>query len=202
MFLLGALGGVLPIIVSMVTVDLAPIIDGIGRMSPGIYIGYGLRVFGLLLLGGLIAALNNGVQQPLALVQLGIAAPALVTSYINTPPAPTAHAFQVPAIISRAHADELARPNRNQLADGLLGDIVSGFGSRLDAAAKTNLKQQSPMTGQVPVYPASPAAAPEVVTGQFCQTANGRFGPGPAKPLGTPCNVDAPNGAVAGVVSN
>ncbi|MGJ4932508.1 hypothetical protein ACQR1I_36590 [Bradyrhizobium sp. HKCCYLS2038] len=35
---LGALGGILPVLVSMVTVDLAPIINDLGAMSPGIYI--------------------------------------------------------------------------------------------------------------------------------------------------------------------
>jgi hypothetical protein len=73
MFGLGALGGLLPVLVSMVTVDLAPIIDHLNNFTPGIYIGYGIRVVGLLILGGTVAVLNSGVKDPFSLVQLGIA---------------------------------------------------------------------------------------------------------------------------------
>lgn len=64
-------------------------------------------MFGLLVIGGLIAALNSGVQQPLALVQLGVAAAALVTSFINNPvPAKPASAHSPMAIVSPALAAE------------------------------------------------------------------------------------------------
>jgi hypothetical protein len=43
------------------------------------------------------------------------------------------------------------------------------------------------------------AAAPG--QGNFCATAQGRFGPGPVQPLGTVCSVNIPGGPIFGQVS-
>ena len=85
-FMWGALGGLMPVLLSAVTVDLAPVVDSLSSLSIGTYVGYVIRVIGVLVLGGVIALLNIKVQDPLALVQLGIAAPALVTAYISAKP--------------------------------------------------------------------------------------------------------------------
>jgi hypothetical protein len=82
-FFLGGLGGLLPVLASVLAVDLAPIIDHPGSLTLGNYLGYAIRVVVLIILGGTMALLNDEVRQPLTLVQLGIAAPALITAYIN-----------------------------------------------------------------------------------------------------------------------
>jgi hypothetical protein len=47
------------------------------------------------------------------------------------------------------------------------------------------------------------AAAPgqSAQSGNFCATAQGRFGPGPVQPLGTVCSVNMPGGSIFGQVS-
>ena len=42
-FFFGAVGGILPILVSILSIDLSPIIDHPGSLSLGNYIGFGLR---------------------------------------------------------------------------------------------------------------------------------------------------------------
>ena len=83
-FGLGGLGGLLPLLATLVAVDLssiAALIDS-HQFTAGLYVGYALRVLGLFVLGGVVASLNSEVTNPIALVQIGIAAPALVTSYM------------------------------------------------------------------------------------------------------------------------
>jgi hypothetical protein len=183
-------GGFLPILASLVTVDLAPIIDNASELTVGNYCGYAIRVVGLLLLGGVVAILNSDVRQPLALVQLGIAAPALVTAYINSkPPLPQSPRASF-SIISSAHASD-AEP-RIQVA-GFLGDVRRSIGQPLPNVAVQNSARQSP------VYPSSPAPANE--SGAYCATSSGRYGPGPMNQVGSTCVIQAPGGPIQGVVT-
>jgi hypothetical protein len=214
MFLLGALGGLLPILVSLLTVDLAPIIDHYSALTPGNYIGYGIRVLVLLILGGTMALLNSEVKQPFSLVQLGIAAPALVTSFINGAPAAAKpqvdHAFF--AIISTASAqDQISQP-RIRLAGGLLGDVINnvvpGIGTRLDTLNETNRSAAFSNTMSAPnvnqdvgqAMPVPPSAG-QLGFGTFCMTAIGKFGPGPVAPVGSQCTIPTPTGPTFGFVA-
>src|SRR5262245_9004119 len=116
-FSLGGLGGLLPVLTGVLAVDLASVIDHANLLTLGNYLGYLIRVAVLIILGGTVALLNVEVRQPLTLVQLGIAAPALITAYINgaaiTPPNTEHPQAKIPAIfVSPAKADEAAsRPS-------------------------------------------------------------------------------------------
>ena len=184
-FSLGGLGGILPILVGLITVDIASIVDHHNEFTVGVYVGYGVRVLVLIALGGIIAVLNKGVSEPLTLVQLGVAAPALITSYINS--APVAAAPKPPlasiSIISPAYAEESMTDRPIQLAGGFFADVVQGAGTRLDAIPQRGV-----------AYPNSPA--PAGGTGAYCLTLAGRFGPGQANALGSACNVNGANGQV------
>jgi hypothetical protein len=81
----GVVGGLLPVLVSFVTLDQSAIAQLIDKheITEGLCVGYGLRVLSLAALGGIMAFLNSDVTAPLTLVQLGVAAPALVTSYLT-----------------------------------------------------------------------------------------------------------------------
>ena len=76
----------MPILVTIISVDLSPIIDNPDSLTLGNYIGFGLRVVALIIAGGVVALMNSNVKTPLTpitLVQLGVTAPALLTSFIN-----------------------------------------------------------------------------------------------------------------------
>src|SRR5215218_3498184 len=104
-FFFGAIGGILPLLVSIFTIDVGSIIDH-GGLTTGNYIGYGLRVVALVIAGGIVALVNSEVKNRLTLMQLGIAAPALLTSYINaaSPAAKPQNAHTAFSIVSVANA--------------------------------------------------------------------------------------------------
>lgn len=179
-FFFGAVGGILPILVSIITIDIAPIIDNPDSLSLGNYIGYGIRVVGLVAAGGLVAIMNHDVKSPIALVQLGVAAPALFTSYINgsTLPPKTQTAFAPFAIVSVAHASEMAPDRRVQVAQGsfstVIKDIGTGVGTRLDAVSRSNRN-----------------------LGSYCVTPQGKVAmPGAASQIGSACTAGGKNGLV------
>jgi hypothetical protein len=130
-FGLGGLGGLLPVLATLVAVDLSSIATLVdkGEITEGLCVGYAIRVIGLFALGGIMAALNTGVKEPFALVQIGIAAPALVTSYLagsevrqNQPSRPN-----VSFIISTAHAEPSTSKSNIILAGGFLSDMADGL---------------------------------------------------------------------------
>jgi hypothetical protein len=193
-FALGALGGLLPIVASLISIDLAPIIDHASALTPGNYIGYTIRVLALVILGGTMAALNSEVKNPLALVQIGIAAPALLTAFINGGAAAatgprTAHATL--SFVSIAKAGEL-QEGQLQLAGGLFDDILRGITRPL---ADVSRKLNSP--------PPSPPVPPQIIVppqlGNFCATSSGLF-PVSLRPIGNPCTASSPQGSLSGVV--
>jgi hypothetical protein len=137
-FAFGALGGVLPVLASLVALDLvsfAALIDQ-HTLTEGLCVGYALRVIGLVGLGGAMAWLNNQVDSPLALAQIGIAAPALVTALLSGAPAkkepdPAKDSHTSGALfISRAYADrapEIEVRGRVTLAANFLTDFTNGL---------------------------------------------------------------------------
>jgi hypothetical protein len=193
-FSLGALGGLLPILVSLLTVDLAPIIDDHSALTLGNYLGYGIRVFVLVVLGGTMALLNGEVTQPFSIVQLGIAAPALVTSFINgtSPAAPVAaptHAFF--SVVSSANAREARTPGI-QLAGTLFDHISAGLGTRLDTLNNTNKDISRSDAVQSP---------DKAATGNKCMTAYGAFDAAKDQPTGSQCTVSTPKGTTFGYIT-
>jgi hypothetical protein len=181
-FFFGAIGGILPILVSILTIDFAPIIDHPESLTLGNYVGYGIRVVGLIAAGGIVAILNPEVRSPIALVQLGVAAPALCTSYINaaSPAARPQSALAPFAIVSVANAAEITPQARIRVADGgfsaVLKDIRAGVGTRLDAVSRANSS-----------------------LGSFCVTSQGKSSlPGPAAQIGSSCS----SGGQTGLVTN
>lgn len=77
---LGALGGISPIIISLLVVDIVQLFNETGLMDG---IGLAIRFLVLIFIGGLIGYLHTKEEEPFKLFQLGIAAPALLTTAIN-----------------------------------------------------------------------------------------------------------------------
>jgi hypothetical protein len=77
---IGGLGALTPILMNLLVVDFRALQVNITTYS---VIGYILRVIILFYLGGLIAFFHKDEKSPVKLFQLGIAAPALITAFIN-----------------------------------------------------------------------------------------------------------------------
>jgi hypothetical protein len=110
-FWIGGGGALLPLLVTLLAADLGPLIDHPAALSVGTYVGAAIRYLVLFAIGGVVAALNSDEVQPIKLVQLGIAAPALISTYVNaqTPkPVTQTAAAQVMMlsldVVSTAHA--------------------------------------------------------------------------------------------------
>jgi hypothetical protein len=133
-FGLGGLGGLLPLLVSLQALDnaaFAVLSNGTG-ISTGIAVGYAIRGMLSFGIGGIMAALNWEVQNPFSLLQIGIAAPAIITSLVtpaslNKPANPPVSSQHTSLFISDAFAADTAATPRMQLAEGFLSDVVKGL---------------------------------------------------------------------------
>jgi hypothetical protein len=133
-FIIGGLGALLPVLVSLLAIDIAGVVDHWKEITVGTYVGYVLRDLILFVLGGVIAALNTEVTKPLTLVQLGIAAPALITSFINGSAVASKSGADVPvpsqgylSVFPPAYADEETNQPEIIVAWDAWGDILQGF---------------------------------------------------------------------------
>jgi hypothetical protein len=141
-FGLGALGGGLPILVSLLAVDL-PTVFSDHSLTAGNLLGYAIRVGILVFLGGVVAMLNSDVKQPLSLVQLGIAAPALVSAYINGAPAPKAEADRHPPLAFSLESVN-DPPNRSVIPAGFLEEVGKGLTTNLGVLDRLNKRTSVP----------------------------------------------------------
>ena len=131
-FWLGGAGALLPLLVTLLAADLPGIIDHYRDYTVGTYVGTALRYVILFVAGGGVAALNSDEKSAIKLVQLGIAAPALISSYVNaqTPAAPRQPARTATSIfVSPANAFVLS--SHLQVTPGIqnadfLSDVFRG----------------------------------------------------------------------------
>ena len=86
-FLWGGLGGLAPILATFVILEAHTIGLYLEELHQGgsmlTLIGYGVRVIGLFVVGGLWAGLHKSEVDPKKLFQLGIVAPAMITGMIS-----------------------------------------------------------------------------------------------------------------------
>lgn len=160
-FWIGGAGALLPLLVTLLALDLPEIIDNYSELTMGIYVGTFIRYFALFVLGGVVAALNSDENRPIKLVQLGIAAPALISSYFNveSPQAVASiasdqftkiaifmHTEDGFSLFSSAHASEAKQfdeqsQDRIILASGFLEDIIKGATKSVGNAVKPDEAQ-------------------------------------------------------------
>ena len=128
-FLFGGVGALLPVIVSILTLDINAYLlnpDALAVALPGIIIRYTLLFF----LGGFITYLHNDEDKPFKLVELGIAAPALISSLVaghavNSPPNNDTHSTAAVSfsIVNSAYAES---NEKIVLAGGFFSNILKG----------------------------------------------------------------------------
>jgi hypothetical protein len=144
-FWIGGAGAMLPLLVTLLAVDLGPLIDHASQLTFGTYVGAAIRYLVLFTLGGVVAALNSDEVQPIKLVQLGIAAPALVSTYVNAqvpkPPPLTETAavhlslLSLDVVSSARAADVGERDDHPILMAGFLSDVFRSATAPLQQAA-------------------------------------------------------------------
>lgn len=105
-FVIAGVGGVMPVLLNLVVIDLQTILLGATALTIASYL---IRAVALFALGGLIGWLHRNEVDPVKLFQLGIAAPALITAAINggrvaLPDAPPAKQAAVWEIVATAIA--------------------------------------------------------------------------------------------------
>jgi hypothetical protein len=146
-FWIGGGGALLPLLITLLGVDLSGIIDHASDYSVGIYVGAVIRYLAMFTAGGVVAALNSDEQSPIKIVQLGIAAPALIATYVNAqtpkppPPDTTApsHATSPTGalnFIAPAYGMDVEKlPKRLVVAGGFFTDVLKGATNSLPAIA-------------------------------------------------------------------
>ena len=78
--LLGGLGGIAPVIINLIVIDLETLLLDLTILSG---VSYCIRVMALFAVGATVAVLNKSEHDRFKVFQLGIAAPALITAVIN-----------------------------------------------------------------------------------------------------------------------
>jgi hypothetical protein len=142
--------------------DPATVIAHLGTLTLGIYVGYLVKIVVLFALGGTLAALSDSAT-PWTLVQLGIAAPGLITSYINGAAisGPTDIARQATSsmtLISSAYEAD-AYGQAPVIAAGFLGDVLRGATvplPKIQREQQQKQQQQQPKQQQQEQQPQQP----------------------------------------------
>ena len=179
-FFFGAIGGIVPILVSILTIDFAPIIDHPESLTLGNYVGYGrgLSDFSLPVASSPFSTLGQDIRSRWS--NFASRRRRFCTSYINaaSPAARPQSALAPFAIVSVANAAEISSQAGIRFADGgfsaVLKDIRAGVGTRLDAVEPG---QQQPR--------------------KFLRDITGKSSlPGPAAQIGSSCSIGGQTGLV------
>lgn len=96
--ILGGIGALTPILLNLIVIDLQGIFSNV---TPVACIGYSVRVIALFCVGGLVAFLHKKENDSVRLIELGIIAPALLTSVINGANATRTHNQAPPPVQQR-----------------------------------------------------------------------------------------------------
>ena len=123
-FWIGGMGSLLPLLVTLLALDIGSVIDHPEKLTLGIYVGAAIRYITLFVLGGLIAALNSDESKPIKLIQLGIAAPAVISSFVNAHS--TAYIIaQDPVATKLNSAQPVTEPDKHTMLFGLINSAAA-----------------------------------------------------------------------------
>lgn len=141
-FLWGGLGALTPVVTTFLIIDVETIMGYLnaafgGEGNPFLVAGYGLRVIGLFVVGGIWACLHKQEYDPKKLFQLGIVAPAMITATINAsnvydgshPEHERLSAVRI-TLVSSAYAgeDDDAKPRESSPVDQLIRGFLGKRG--------------------------------------------------------------------------
>jgi len=152
-FLLGGGGALMPVLVSFLAIDIGAALSNEANLTTANIVGIAIRYIILFMVGGIVAYLHEEEHKPFKLFELGIAAPALITSLItaqsvaSTPTNTTdgqTSSISI-SLISSAHAANtdsnkqvlVASSFLNDLFDGLNGNVYRDMQQQVQRPAQT-----------------------------------------------------------------
>ncbi len=149
-FLLGGGGALMPVLVSLLAIDIGAALSDGNTFSTGNSIGLAIRYIVLFIVGGVVAYLHEDEKKSFKLFELGIAAPALITSLItaqgivgNPTPGNNSEASRI-SFIDSAYAGETNGTSEEIiLAGGLFSDIIDGISGKAYRDIKVKDKKAS-----------------------------------------------------------
>ncbi len=173
-FLLGGGGALMPVLVSLLAIDIGAVLNDGSNLTTGNIIGIVIRYLILFVLGGIVAYLHEDEHKPFKIFELGIAAPALITSLITaqgisvnnqTGGGEPLLSFQW-SIIRSAQADTVVQQNQpvrvawgiKEVFDGVTGRAYQKIARPVK---KTTEPKAASQTGKVKA-PAPPVVRPSM----------------------------------------
>jgi len=154
-FLLGGGGALMPVLVSLLAIDLGALLSSESNLTTGNIIGLAIRYVVLFIIGGVVAYLHEDETKSFKLFELGIVAPALITSLITAQGVAAGQnsliVSSIPINISLMNSanagtpSRIAEPNQNvawsfsEVLDGLSGKVYQ----KISKAEEKTLKEDA-----------------------------------------------------------
>ena len=145
-FLVGGGGALMPVLISILAIDVGTMLDSESSLSTANIIGISIRYLVLFVIGGVVAYLHEEEASTFKLFELGIAAPALLTSLISaqgiiteTNQDRSISFFDNISLISSAYAGTEIQTAKNNF----LGDVFQGISGQ---AYRNKNKQMKKIT--------------------------------------------------------
>lgn len=154
-FLIGGGGALMPVLVSFLAIDIGTALSDESNLSTANIIGISIRYIILFIVGGVVAYLHEDEHKPFKLFELGIAAPALITSLITAQGVVSSPNNTLDSqttlinlsLISRAYAaDEINKEasKTTMLAGSFLSDVLKGVGGGVYRDIKKPVDKKRP----------------------------------------------------------
>jgi len=134
-FIVGGGGALMPVLISILAIDIGAYLDTDSSLSTANIIGISIRYLVLFVIGGVVAYLHEDERNTFKLFELGVAAPALLTSLISAQGIVTDTKEEISSsflnnisIISSAHADDTYVKSKSKKSNNkFLSDVLNGI---------------------------------------------------------------------------
>lgn len=156
-FFIGGFGALMPVLVSLLAIDIGAMLDDDSYLTTGNIIGVFIRYIILFMIGGFVAYLHDDEIKPFKLFEIGIAAPALISSLItaqgiSSPKAPEQVKQTSWSIISSAYAADDAKES------SFFSDLINGVSGAIYRERDTGKSGTTPKSVPQPVKRPEPPA--------------------------------------------
>lgn len=138
-FFVGGGGALMPVLISILAIDIGTMLDDDSTFNTANILGISIRYLVLFIIGGVVAYLHEDETNSFKLFELGVAAPALLTSLISaqglvteTQEEISSVLFDNISIISSAYADPGSGKTEPVVGNNnFLGDVLHGISGKV-----------------------------------------------------------------------